>query len=48
MQVEPGESNVFDVVPFLEVVEIWCDEGLVDGVLDPVCGKFAGHDRGER
>jgi hypothetical protein len=27
----------------------WCDEGLIDGVLDPVRGRFVGrgHGRGE-
>ena len=49
MQVEPGESDVFDAVPFLEIREIWCDEGLIDGVLDPVRGWFVGrgHGRGK-
>ena len=43
MQVEPGESDVFDVVPFLEVEDVWCDEGLIDGIFDPVRGWFVGH-----
>ena len=49
MQVEPCESDVFDVVPFLEIREVWCYEGLIDGVLDSVRGRFAGrgHGRGE-
>ena len=49
VQVEPSEPNVFDVVPFLEIEEVWCDEGLVGGILDPVRGRFFGrsHSRGE-
>ena len=48
MQVEPGQSNVFDVVGIsLEVGEAWCDEGLIDGVLDSVRSRFVGHGRDE-
>ena len=46
MQVEPGESDVSDVVPFLEMEEIWCDEGFTGGVLDPVRSRFVGHGHG--
>ena len=42
VQVEPGESNVPDVLPFLEVVEIWCNESLIGGVLDPIHSRFVG------
>ena len=46
MQVEPGESDVFDPVPCLETGEIRCDEGLIGGVLDPVRGQFIGRGHG--
>ena len=46
MQVEPGESDVFDVVQFLEMGEIRRDEGLIDGVLDLVRGRFVGRGHG--
>ena len=46
MQVEPGESNILDVVPFLEMEEIRGGEGLIGGVLDPVRGRFFGHGHG--
>ena len=46
MQVEPGESNILDVVPFLEMEEIRCGEGLIGGVLDPVRSRFFGHGHG--
>ena len=42
MQVEPGESDILDVVPFLEIVEVRCNEGRVDGILDPALGWFVG------
>ena len=46
MQVEPGEPDVFDPVLCLEREEVWCDEGLIGGVLDPVSGQFAGRGHG--
>ena len=49
MQVEPGESDILDVVPFLEMVEVRCDEGFINGVLNPARGLFVGrrHDLDE-
>ena len=46
VQVGSGKSNVFDVMPFLEVGEALRDEGLISGVLDPVRCRFFGHSHG--